>query len=44
MPHFQKIVHLIEGVQRIATKLISDLKDYCYEDGLCILNQTTLEL
>ena len=31
-PHFPKDIDLIEGVQRRATKLISDLKDKSYED------------
>ena len=30
-PHFQKDIELLEGVQRRATKLISDLKDEGYE-------------
>jgi hypothetical protein len=42
-PHFQKDIDLIEGVQRRATKLISDLKDKSYENRLRILNLTTLE-
>ena len=41
--HFQKDIDLIEGVQRRATKLISDLKDKSYENRLRILNLTTLE-
>jgi len=31
-----------QGVQRRAAKLISDLKDYAYEERLSILNLTTL--
>ena len=42
-PHFQKDIDLIEGVQRRATKLISDVKDKSYENRLRILNLTTLE-
>ena len=34
---------MIEGVQRRATELISDLKDKSYENRLRILNLTTLE-
>ena len=42
-PHFQKDIDSIEGVQRRATKLILDLKDESYEDGLRCLNLTTQE-
>ena len=42
-PYFQKDIDLLEGVQRRATKLISDLKDKGYEDRLRCLNLTTLE-
>ena len=42
-PHFQKDIDLIEGVQRRATKLDSDLKDKSYENRLRILNLKTLE-
>ena len=40
---FKKDIDLIEGVQRTATKLISDLKNISYEDILHILNIITLE-
>ena len=43
-PHFQKDIDLLEGVQRRATKLISNLKDKSYEDRLRCLNLTTLEI
>ena len=33
----------IEGVQRRATKLISDITGYTYEERLSILKLTTLE-
>ena len=42
-PHFQKDIELLEGVQKRATKLISDLEDKSYEDRLLCLNPTTLE-
>ena len=42
-PYFQKDIDLIEGVQRRATKLISDVKDKSYMNRLRILNLTTLE-
>ena len=42
-PHFQKDTDLLEGVQRRATKLISDLKVKGHEDRLRCLNVTTLE-
>ena len=43
IPHFQKDIDLLEGVQRRATKLIPDLKDKSYEDRLRCLNLSTLE-
>jgi hypothetical protein len=44
-PHFQEDIdlHLIDGLQSRATKLISDLNDKRCEDRLHILNLTTLE-
>ena len=42
-PLFQKEIDLIEGVQRRATKLISDLEDKSHENRLRVLNLTTLE-
>jgi len=44
-PYYQKDIDLIEGVQRRATKLISGLMGYTYEDRLNILKLglTTLE-
>ena len=42
-PHFRQDIDLIEGVQRRATKLISDIKGCTYEERLSILKLTTLE-
>ena len=42
-PHLQKDIDLIEGVQRRATKMISNLKNKSYEERLSILSLTTLE-
>jgi len=42
-PHYQKDIDLIEGVQRKATKLISSLMGYTYEDRLNIFKLTTLK-
>jgi len=42
-PHFQQDIDLIEGVQTRATKLISDIKGYTYEERLSFLKLTTLE-
>ena len=42
-PYFQNDIDTIEGVQRRATKVISDLKDKGYENRLRFLNLTTLE-
>jgi len=42
-PHYQKDIDLIEGVQRRATKLISGLMGYTYEDRLNIWKLTILE-
>jgi len=39
-----KILILSEGVQRRATKLISGLMGYTYEDRLSIMKLTTLEM
>jgi len=43
-PHYQKDIDLIEGVQRRATKLLSGLMGYTYEDRLNTLKLTTLEM
>jgi len=42
-PHYQKDIDLIQGVRRRATKLISGLMGYTYEDRLHILKLTTSE-
>jgi len=42
-PRYQKDIDLIEGVRRRATKLISGLMGYTYEDRLNILKLTTLK-
>jgi len=34
----------LEGVQRRATKLITVIKDEIYEDRICLVNLTTLEM
>ena len=42
-PHKRADVRIIENVQRRATKLVSRIRDRCYQDRLAILNLTTLE-
>ena len=42
-PHLQKVIDLIEGVQRRATKMIPNLKNKSCEERLNIFNITTLE-
>ena len=42
-PHLRKNVKLIEGVQRRATKLVPELREYPYEERLKMLKLTTLE-
>ena len=33
-PHYQKDIELVEGVQRLATKLIDDVRNLHYEELL----------
>ena len=40
---FKKDIDLLEGVQRIATKIILGYKHYCYEDRLALCQLSTLE-
>jgi hypothetical protein len=42
-PHLQKDIHLIEGVQRRATKLVVGMKGMSCEKRLKFLDMTTLE-
>ena len=39
----KRILDLIEGVQRRATKMILGYKHYCYEDRLALCQLSTLE-
>ena len=41
--HFRKDIDLLEGVQRIANKLITAIKDEIYEDRVRYVNLITLE-
>jgi len=43
-PHYQKDIDLMIIAQRRATKLISGLMGFTYEDRLNILKLTTLEM
>ena len=42
-PNFKKDIELIEGVQRMTTKLVKELKNLSYEERIVKLNSTTLE-
>jgi len=42
-PHYNKDIKLLEGVQRLATRLVSDMKSLCYADRLKNLGLTSFE-
>jgi hypothetical protein len=42
-PYLQKVIDLIEGVQRRATKLVVETKGMSYDERLKFLDMTTLE-